>query len=891
MVQLVYVNPDNGTSGDGTTAETDSSADSAWKTLGEAIADLPATFTEDIEIHCAGVADDTTSVDFDGYAVGAFSLTVIGDYSGYGWNAGEYVLSSSNANGTLQISTDVILKNLQVESIGSGASRRSIKVNTLAATEFVQGHNLMSRVVGTVGTTSNAILINVPTVVYQSIWINCQFVNRLDTAVFVSDLADGCVMYNCLAYGSTFDDGFVAIGGDSIVLKNCLAAGNFDKDYAGGTANSKCITNLSEDTTAFGTSPVTSATITFEDTANYDFRLVVGDTDAIGAATDLSTDADSLFSFSTDAAGNTRSSWDIGPHEYQSSISAAITGTATASIVEADIVTGGKTIIITLTGDTWIAAGTGPIGTIAQSDALLASIDSAQAEAAGWDAEVKANFVTGDLVRTSNTVATITLGAEAAYAITAQETISIGDIANAILTTSGTDLAVTGSFTIDPDSTAVTITDVDTDETLVNNQLNVVTTGTNFEAAQGTGVMRLTDGSITSNFTIDSWSDVSVQGDLVQGNVPFTTASHAVAVEIINDSASSDMLAVTFDPEADTAVVELASPVETDGHIAITGTPVTGDQYHYDSILYESDGVTPTVFTVSVSATGFITTGGSPTPGATFKFKARHWDQTNWDESSLSTGAVQTVIIPVADVTAPNLSLPTSASITESAVVIGATTDEANGTAYGIITANGNQTLPTNQEVIDGTAPEELFGAVDLTISATGVFTFASIPGLTPNTTYGYAIVHEDISGNEDAGSRVNGTFTTDTADVTAPTLDSITINDASPNDVVMRFSEPVTGTNLGFTLAGTTSTTFASISGSGTTWTGVLASPATELETITLSYASVTGDFEDLSANALADITNQAVVYRLSSGLKLPSVRTPFRLPFRTTFRTAFKG
>ena len=36
-------------------------------------------------------------------------------------------------------------------------------------------------------------------------------------------------------------------------------------------------------------------------------------------------------------------------------ISAAVTGTATASITEADIVTGGKTIIITLTGDTWIA--------------------------------------------------------------------------------------------------------------------------------------------------------------------------------------------------------------------------------------------------------------------------------------------------------------------------------------------------------------------------------------------------------------------------------------------------------------------------------------------------------------------------------------------------------
>jgi len=35
--------------------------------------------------------------------------------------------------------------------------------------------------------------------------------------------------------------------------------------------------------------------------------------------------------------------------------SAAVTGTATASITEADIVTGAKTIIVTLTGDTFIA--------------------------------------------------------------------------------------------------------------------------------------------------------------------------------------------------------------------------------------------------------------------------------------------------------------------------------------------------------------------------------------------------------------------------------------------------------------------------------------------------------------------------------------------------------
>jgi len=191
---------------------------------------------------------------------------------------------------------------------------------------------------------------------------------------------------------------------------------------------------------------------------------------------------------------------------------------------------------------------------------------------------------------------------------------------------------------------AVTVTDVDTDEILVNGQLNVVTTGTNFEAVIGTGSMRLTDGAITSNFTIDSWSDTSIQGDLVQGNVPFTSAGNSVSVEVTNDSASSNTLGITFNPETDTAVVELASPLEGDGYIDIIGTPATGDQYHYASILYESDGVTPTVYTVSISATGFITIGNSPADG-TYKFPVRYWDQSTWDEASLATGAEQTVII------------------------------------------------------------------------------------------------------------------------------------------------------------------------------------------------------------------------------------------------------
>lgn len=51
----------------------------------------------------------------------------------------------------------------------------------------------------------------------------------------------------------------------------------------------------------------------------------------------------------TGGSTTTVSDWEGG-----SLVFAALTGTATAAIAKSDIVTGGKTIIITLTGDTWI---------------------------------------------------------------------------------------------------------------------------------------------------------------------------------------------------------------------------------------------------------------------------------------------------------------------------------------------------------------------------------------------------------------------------------------------------------------------------------------------------------------------------------------------------------
>lgn len=87
-----------------------------------------------------------------------------------------------------------------------------------------------------------------------------------------------------------------------------------------------------------------------------------------------------------------------------------------------DCVNGGKQIILTLTGDTWVAFG----ATFnAQRQAIINGITSAQSEATGWNAEVRDKEAVTAVVRTSATVVTITFSAEAAYAITAPETITV----------------------------------------------------------------------------------------------------------------------------------------------------------------------------------------------------------------------------------------------------------------------------------------------------------------------------------------------------------------------------------------------------------------------------------------------------------------------------------
>jgi hypothetical protein len=122
---------------------------------------------------------------------------------------------------------------------------------------------------------------------------------------------------------------------------------------------------------------------------------------------------------------------------------AEITGTITASTTEGDIVAGGKTIIITLIADEWVAAGAPFDG---QRQNIINGLDSAQAEATGWNTVVRDTEPVASVVRTSATVVTITLVAHATYDITAPETITVTVPGTALLGT--VDITATPTFTV-----------------------------------------------------------------------------------------------------------------------------------------------------------------------------------------------------------------------------------------------------------------------------------------------------------------------------------------------------------------------------------------------------------------------------------------------------------
>jgi len=123
---------------------------------------------------------------------------------------------------------------------------------------------------------------------------------------------------------------------------------------------------------------------------------------------------------------------------------AATTGTLSDDGTTAEVIAGGETVIITLTNTKWVADD-GTFAGVRQD--IIDGMVSGSSDTFGWNA-IRSSFAVGDVVRTSDTIATITLSAASTYAILATETITVTVPASAIVY--GSAIASPPTFDISP---------------------------------------------------------------------------------------------------------------------------------------------------------------------------------------------------------------------------------------------------------------------------------------------------------------------------------------------------------------------------------------------------------------------------------------------------------
>lgn len=124
-----------------------------------------------------------------------------------------------------------------------------------------------------------------------------------------------------------------------------------------------------------------------------------------------------------------------------------------------------------------------------------------------------------------------------------------------------------------------------------------------------------------------------------------------------------------------------------------------------------------------------------------------------------------------ADTTAPILTSAVGTATGSTTATVGATTDEANGTMYVVVTTSNTQPSIAQIKAGQNHTGAAAAYASSQAISTTGAKTF-SATGLTSSTTYYAHLVHTDSAAN-DSNRITSASFTTDTVDTTAPTLTS----------------------------------------------------------------------------------------------------------------------
>lgn len=127
-----------------------------------------------------------------------------------------------------------------------------------------------------------------------------------------------------------------------------------------------------------------------------------------------------------------------------------------------------------------------------------------------------------------------------------------------------------------------TISDVDTDEDITTDQTNVVCTCNNAETSQGTGKLEISDnatygsGNVVTQ-TIDSWSDTSIQFDVVQGALSAGTCYVWITTDSGQRNATGFQITLSSNGTTDTpgtmsSTASLGNVTDVIDHVDTAGT-------------------------------------------------------------------------------------------------------------------------------------------------------------------------------------------------------------------------------------------------------------------------------------------------------------------------------
>ena len=202
------------------------------------------------------------------------------------------------------------------------------------------------------------------------------------------------------------------------------------------------------------------------------------------------------------------------------------------------------------------AAGTSTAGAIATGfatvrQAIINGLVSAQSEAHGWNADLKPNIPVGAVVRTSDTVVTITLPADATYDITASETIT--DTVPAIALVGGTDIVATPTMSVAPTGANITVALSGVAATFAIGVLGAaMALGVTGNAAAGqVGTVALTPaGIIQFDAAVAGYNGSTAGATFDTTFTVGTKANRAIVANVLGNASSpnGDVTGVTWDP-------------------------------------------------------------------------------------------------------------------------------------------------------------------------------------------------------------------------------------------------------------------------------------------------------------------------------------------------------